>query len=155
MDLAGAIQLLRLVEENLSVVPIMDDGDAKKLASAWAMYPRLATKAPRAAHPDPDDRARFYDWAWSWIPRARLEAVLPALASRAGIAYQQVEAKFDKLLAARAIYPDGSLSEPMRRALNAYVHEHLPKAMGRPPAPAKEPRAPKTEPKTTDEGTPK
>ena len=121
--LGGIVDRFRAVEDDIGVALIIGDVEATKVLALWSRFPYFAWEPPeRSAPADDADDNLWWEWVWEGFT-----ADYERLAQRAGIEADGIDDVVQRLIAARAVYPDGSISGFGRLAVNAYVASHLPR----------------------------
>ena len=104
---------------DLGVVTVIDDTQAKKILAAWTRYNAKWVK-PRGRRPsNPDDL-----WYWLW---EGVDFEPTTLASMANVSPHVVASKFEVLVHARLVFPDGTISKQARQLLEVFISENMPK----------------------------
>jgi len=136
----SSLPILKLaLRSQESLILIMNDVMAKRVAVAWKIY-RPAFKEPAAKSGEDayDSIARF----WEGVGAINFDR----LAEIAGLPVTKVTKAFARLKAANLIWPDGTMSDEARKIIvgdiNVYLMPMIPKT----------PAAPKSEKGKTDDG---
>lgn len=106
------------VNESLHrMMPIIDDEDAQKVIAAWdSMATRW--KVPDGIPPHEEREL----WEWLWI---NMQINYDELALRAGVSRLTAERRFKMLIAARLVYPNGTISSNAYKLLANIVGKAL------------------------------
>ncbi len=104
--------------DNIGVVTVIDDVQAKKLLAAWTRYNPSWTK-PKGRRPA--DTTELWYWLWEGV-----DVDTHALAAMANVSPHVVGPKFEVLIHARLVLPDGTITTPAKALLNAFISENLP-----------------------------
>ena len=136
---AGLVEMLQPFRgdtEQTGLAIVADRAEAKKLLAAFTTWPLPHWKRARGGMPA-DERRRWL-WLWEGFPGGAMAPdFLEDLARAAGLAVQTAVILCPQLLAARVVFPDGTISEGARTLLRAHVAKHTPRGPGRPVTKAK------------------
>ncbi len=122
-----------------SIILIMNDGVAKRVAVAWKIYrPTFKEPATKAG----EDVYATIERFWSSLNPINFDR----LGEIAGLPVTKVVKAFARLRAANLIWPDGTMSEEARKIIVGEINVHLM------PMIPKAPAAPKPEKGKTDDG---
>ena len=116
-----ASEILRLMRERERpelLFPVIGNAPALRFCAAWSGYP-LDPRWPTGEAPQGENLA--WDWLWGKVSNLDLDG----LAMRANIPPADVENVFELCRAARAIFPDGSVSQVIVEILRNSVQVAL------------------------------
>lgn len=98
------------------------DAQTMRLLVAW-MYTPHAWKRPRKPCPD-EGMATAAAWRWLW---SGITLDYAALADAANVTASSARQRMTMLIAARLVFPDGTIAKAARGAMTAAVTSRLPK----------------------------
>ena len=122
--LAKLLKPYKASEDEYKVAMILDSPEAIRVMAAW---PGIRKKWAKYGGKMPADKALAWQWIWRCLTYD-LEALALAtrLSQRAAVSTLRV------LVAAHAIYPDGTLSEAASKILDGYVQRRIAAKPGAP-----------------------
>lgn len=126
VDLQKLLAPLRKRESKEHLCAVVDDHDAIRLLDAFAnaetaWKPRRGARVPK----DPD---ALWGWLWGFV---LLD--LQAIAASAKLSQKTAATLLRVCIAARLVYPDGTITKPARTLIADYVRSRYPgRATGRP-----------------------
>lgn len=97
------------------------DAATLRLLAAWSSTPHEWTQ-PKKPCPD-NGSATPAAWAWLW---SGIELDAPALADAANVSQSTARTRMKMLIAARLVFPDGTIADSAKRAMRAAVASRLP-----------------------------
>lgn len=116
----------------LGAVQMINDQEAQRVVAAWMNFP-VAWKAPKSKQPETDDR-ELWDWMWKGA-----EYDMNDLAERSGVDRFRIKGVMVRLIAARLIFPDGSIAGTASGVLKTEVFRATAAKLPKPkPAPKDE-----------------
>jgi hypothetical protein len=130
--LATLLDAIRVHEAKEDVLLILGDAHACRVLVAWS---KTDPKWRRPSRIAPPVTATTIARAWAWIVRG-WTIDHENIAVIAGVSEARAQEKIDQLVGGRLIYPDGSMSAPAHRALEA----HAQIVLGLKPRPNKDPK---------------
>ena len=107
----------RKAEEAAQLATVIDSPEAIRVLAAWPAA-RKAWKKPGGKAPT--DLAKRWSWLWRGVSIDQ-----QSLARTARLAADQSMAMLRVLVAARVVYPDGSISREAKELVGAYVAKRL------------------------------
>ena len=112
----------------IGAVQVISDSAAQRTLATWATMP-VEWKIPKQKQPKIENERALWDWAWQGILYDANE-----LAKRAGVDRFVIEGIMARLVSARLVYPDGTISGTASGVLRAEVFRataaRLPKPKG-------------------------
>jgi hypothetical protein len=127
-------------ERTSSLVLVVDDAEVRRLLAAWESIPVPPWSRPRGKAPA-ELRDRWF-WLWDGCGGLYHPPYALELAYAAQVPHQAALNKWRSAVTFRLAYPDGTIAEGARRALERFVENQLEPPRGRrakPPAAAAEP----------------
>ncbi len=135
-----ALEITKSVEQYESLILIMDDLDAQKLMAAWQLYrPAFTDRAVRKGETVDD----LWEKLWESVEPIQYKK----LSDDSGVPYATVCVLFRRLMNARLIYPDGTISPNAKKLLTTAVGGNIaglvPSRWNKPPVSGKTAEPPK------------
>lgn len=123
-DLSSLLEGYKRREDAAGLATIIDSPEAIRVLSAW---PTIRVKWQKAS----GHKAKDLKLRWPWLWRG-VSFDIDDLARAARLGIDQAYSLLRVLVAARAVYPDGTISGPASELVTAYVEKrlamHAPKA---------------------------
>lgn len=115
--LASHLQIFKQSESSAQLATVVDSPEAIKVIQAWTAtrktWKKSAGKAPATTE---------LLWAWLW---RGVKFDREALAEQARIAVDQSHYVLRALVAAKLVYPDGTITEAASKLVDAYVGKRM------------------------------
>ena len=118
MPKRSALDVAKTISDVASLIFVKDDQDAKKLLVAWTLYNPPFTDAEI---PDTQQPNQAFDRLWS----SQEPVDHQRLAQIAGLPYLLTQKLFARLVTARLVLPDGSVSHNVRIIIDAEMQGYL------------------------------